>query len=104
VAKKGPSGRGIRQAPAETPTSSAKLGIRLSKTGGSARANVPPSEARHTVTAFSILGTTWAGIGGAVLTVRISPGLSGLALAELGLTLAVAVILALLGRRSNDQR
>jgi hypothetical protein len=45
---------------------------------------------------------TWAAIGGAVWIVQISPRLEILALAELGFALAIAILIALCGRRKGS--
>jgi hypothetical protein len=83
----------------ESPTPQARLVISLSRAGGTAETHVPPGEARHAVTAGTLVGVTWAAIGGAVWTVQISPRLVGLALAELGFAFGIAVLLALGSRR-----
>ena len=69
-----------------------------------AEGTVPPGEARHLIAAFGILGSVVAGIAGAVLTLRINPGLTGLAVAELVLALAGAVLIAVYGRRRARQK
>ena len=55
---------------------------------------VPPGEARHLIAAFGILGCVITGTAGAVLTLRIDPGLTTLALAELVLALTSAILIA----------
>ena len=53
-----------------------------------------PGEARHLIAAFGILGCVITGTAGAVLTLRIDPGLTTLALAELVLALTSAILIA----------
>ncbi len=96
--------------PAEQPTQAAelKLAVGPATAGGS----VPPGEAHHYITTFGILVSVIAGIAGAVLTLRIgsgvttlrvTSGLTVLGLAELGLALASAVIIAICGRSRKSQ-
>jgi hypothetical protein len=59
-----------------------------------AEGTVPPGAARHLIAAFGILGCVITGIAGAVLTLRIDPGLTILALAELVLALTSAILIA----------
>ncbi|HSZ45269.1 MAG TPA: hypothetical protein VK823_08025 [Streptosporangiaceae bacterium] len=87
---------------AEPPTPQARLVISLSRAGGTAETHVPPGEARHAVTTGAVVGVTWAAIGGAVWIVQISPRLEILALAELGFALAIAILIALCGRRKGS--
>ncbi|HEY2579084.1 MAG TPA: hypothetical protein VGI74_22480 [Streptosporangiaceae bacterium] len=78
------------------PTGFAELEISLGPTPR-ARGRVPPDQAHHFITTFGLLGSAASGIGGAVLTLHIAASLSGLALAELGLALLVALLIAVCG-------
>jgi hypothetical protein len=71
----------------------------------SLRAAVPGDQAHHLITTFGILGSVCGGIGGAALTLR-NQSLAGLALAELALALAAAVLIAVCGltRARQDER
>jgi hypothetical protein len=89
---------------ADALTPSAKLVITLDKAGGTAETHVPPGEASHMITTFGIVVTGCAGIGGAVLMVWFSPGLAGLALADLMLTFAIVVVTAAVGLIRADKR
>lgn len=90
---------------AERPTQAAQLKItaepaRVTITARrwvTAEGTVPPGEARHLIAAFGILGSVITGISGAVLTLRIDPKLTTLALAELVLALVSAVLIAVCG-------
>jgi hypothetical protein len=79
---------------AEPPTSSARLTITLRPIEGTADAHVPPDQAHHLITTFGLMGSAFTGTGAAVLTLNIAHGLTVPALAELGLALAVAVLIA----------
>jgi hypothetical protein len=90
----------------ERPTRAAQLKISAEPTArvkitarrwGSAEGTVPPAAARHLIAAFGILGCVVTGITGAVLTLRIGPGLTILALAELVVALASAMMIAVGG-------
>lgn len=74
------------------------------KSLGTGAGTVPPDQARHLVTTFGILGSVFSGIGGVVLTLHIAPRLGGLALAELVLALAAAVLIAACGRHQGDRK
>jgi hypothetical protein len=95
--------------PAEQPTRAAELEIsaepaRVKFTGWrwvTAEGTVPPGDAHHLITAFCILGGVITGTSGAVLTLRIAPGLTTLALAELVLALVGMVLTATCGRARN---
>ncbi len=69
-----------------------------------AEGTLPPGEARQLIAAFGILGSVVASIAGAVLTLRISPELTTLALAELVLACAGAVLIAVCGRARRGGR
>jgi hypothetical protein len=79
------------------PTGFAELEISLGPTPR-ARGRVPPDQAHYFITTFGMLGSVASGIGGAVLTLHVAAGLTGLALAELGLALAAALLIAICGQ------
>jgi hypothetical protein len=85
--------------PVERPTSFAELEIQVGPAvpWGTAKGRVPPDQANYFIMTFGILGSVATGTAGAVLTLRIAPGLTGLALAELILALAAALIIAACG-------
>jgi hypothetical protein len=91
-----PTRPGPGPAPAETPTTFAELEIQVgpAQPWGTARGRVPPDQANHLISAFVALGNVTAGITGAVLTLRISPGLTGPAYAELAIALIAALLTA----------
>ena len=104
----GPAGHppAAGEPPVERPTQAAEL--RLTVGPATAGGTVPPVEARYLITAFGIASCITAGIAGVILTLRIASrvaalragdGITVLALAELGLGLAGAVLIALCGRR-----
>ena len=72
------------------------------RTWGKARGRVAPDQANYLIMTFGILGSVVTGTAGAVLTLRIAPRLTGLALAELVLALAAVLIIAV-GRLSQEQ-
>lgn len=77
------------------PTSYAEMMITLgpAQQWGTDKGTIPCSPAHHLVTTLGILGSAVTGTGGAVLTLRASPGLTALAFAELALALAAAVLI-----------
>lgn len=79
------------------PTQFAELEISLGP-DQRARGRVPPNQAHYLITMFGILGSTVTGTGGAVLTLYVAPRLIILALAELALAAAAAVLTAACGR------
>ena len=85
--------------PAERPTSFAELEIQVGPAApwGTAKGRVPPDQTNYFIMTFGVLGSVVTGTAGAVLTLRIAPGLTGLALAELILALAAALIIAACG-------
>ena len=85
--------------PIERPTVFAELEIQVGPAlpWGTAKGRVPPDQAHYLIMTFGILGSAVTGTAGAVLTLRIAPGLAGLALAELILALAVALLIAACG-------
>lgn len=89
--------------PLERPTSFAELEVRVGPVPwGKARGRVAPDQANYLIMTFGILGSVVTGTAGAVLTLRIAPRLTGLALAELVLALAAVLIIAV-GRLSQEQ-
>ena len=82
--------------PVEPPSSYAELVVQLgpAQPWGTAKGKVPPEQAHHLITTFGIVSSVVAGITGTVLTLRIAPGLTGPAYAELALALAAAVLIA----------
>ena len=89
--------------PLERPTSFAELEVRVGPVPwGKARGRVAPDQANYLIMTFGILGSVVTGTAGAVLTLRIAPRLTGLALAELVLALAAALIIAVC-RLSQEQ-
>lgn len=89
--------------PLERPTSFAELEVRVGPVPwGKARGRVAPDQANYLIMTFGILGSVVTGTAGAVLTLRIAPRLTGLALAELVLALAAVLIIAV-GRLSQAQ-
>jgi hypothetical protein len=87
-------------APAEQPTEYAELRISVGPPV-SAHGTVPSGEAHRPTQTLGIMGSTVAGIGGTVLTIRIASGMTALVLAgaELALALIAAVLIALEGAR-----
>ena len=89
--------------PLERPSSFAELEIRVGPVPwGKAKGRVAPDQANYLIMTFGILGSVVTGTAGAVLTLRIAPRLTGLALAELVLALAAALIIAVC-RLSREQ-
>src|ERR1700734_1984232 len=86
----------------EPPTEFAELGISVGP-AGRARGRVPPDQAHHFITTFGILGSAVTGTVGAVLTLHITPVLTGLSLAELMLALVAAALIAFGGRTSGSR-
>ena len=93
----------------ERPTQAAEL--RLTVGPATAGGTVPSVEARYFITVFGIAVCVAAGIVGVILTLRIASqvtalraddGITVLALAELGLGLAGAALIALCGRRRDQ--
>lgn len=96
-----PSARG--PVPLERPTSFAELEVRVGPVPwGKARGRVAPDQANYLIMTFGILGSVVTGTAGAVLTLRIAPRLTGLALAELVLALSAVLIIAVC-RLSQEQ-
>src|SRR5262245_6388612 len=89
--------------PLERPTSFAELEVRVGPVPwGKATRRVAPDQATDHIMTFAILGSVVTGTPGAVLTLRIAPRLTGLALAELVLALAAALLIAVC-RLSREQ-
>jgi hypothetical protein len=91
-----------READPEGPSASADLTIEVGpdQPRGYPNGEALPSRADDLITAFGILGSVVAGIAGAVLTLRKSPGLVTPALAELALAGTSAALIA----RAADRR
>jgi hypothetical protein len=94
--------------PADAPSPAAELMITLRPTELRATSHgiVPADQARTLVTTFGMVTSAIAGITGAVLTLSIDHGSTGvtLALAELALALVVAVLVAVVGRTRPTSR
>lgn len=97
-----PFGRGQ----AERPTWAAELWIITdpAQARGTPEGMVPAGQADHLITTFGIAGSIAAGTTGAVVTLRLAPGLTVIALAELVLALAGAVLIALCSRAYRRTR
>jgi hypothetical protein len=82
--------------PAERPTTFAELEIQVGPASpwGTAKGRVPPDQTSYFIMTFGVLGSAVTGTTGAVLTLRIAPALTGLALAELILALSAALMVA----------
>jgi hypothetical protein len=97
---------------AEWPTWAAELGItaepvqtRSTPQGLTAEVTmVPADQADHLITTFGIAGSIVTGTAGAVVTLRIAPWLTAIALAELALALAGAALIALCSRAHRTSR
>lgn len=97
---------------AEQPTPAAQLKIKAdparvkvtARRWGTAEGTVPPAEAHHLINMVGILGGAITGITGAVLTMRIGPRFTPLALAELGLALAAMVLITACCHHRNKNR
>jgi hypothetical protein len=88
----------------ELPTEAAELRIMVGPTQRmSAQGTVPADQARLIITTFGVVGSAVAGITGAILTIRITDGTVGVALAsgELVLALVAAVLIAVTARTSR---
>ena len=98
--------------PAERPTRAAQLKIKAeparvkvnARRWVTAEGTVPPGDARHLITTFGIVGSVVTGTAGAVLTLRIAPGLTWIALVELVLALSGAMLIAACGRAQREDR
>lgn len=88
---------------AERPTWAAELRITsvrvqagvTTQRWGTEEGMVPNSQVDHLITTFGIAGCIFTGTAGAVVTLRLAPGLTVIALAELVLALAGAALIAL---------
>jgi hypothetical protein len=94
---------------AEPPTQFAELEISFGPPPWSVKGTVPPDQAHHLITTFGILGSAVTGTAGAVLTLRIAPGLTSVALAVLVLAAAAVVLItacssARAGGKSNRRK
>jgi hypothetical protein len=85
--------------PAELPTTCAKLEIQASPLMpcGPTPGRMRPGQVNHLIMTLGVLGSTITGTAGAILIVRIAPRQAGLALAELALALAAALVIAIYG-------
>lgn len=101
-----------RPDPAEQPTQAAQLTIRAdparvkitARRWVTAEGTVPPDEAQHLISTIGIVGCVVTGATAAVLTLRIAPGLTELALAELLLALVGMLLIAVRSKsRAADQ-
>jgi hypothetical protein len=105
MASNGPYPRG--PVPLERPSSFAELEIQVGPAIplGTAKGRVPPDQANYFIMTFGILGSVVTGTAGAVLTLRIAPRLTGVALAELILALAAVLVIAAcqLGRERSGR-
>lgn len=97
--------------PPELPTTRAKLDIQAGPPMpcGPAPGRMRPGQVNQLIVTLGVLGSTVTGTAGAILTVRIAPGQAGLALAELALALASALVIAIYGtygvaRRERGRR
>lgn len=99
--------------PLERPTGAAQLKIKAERGWGKAGPRrwitekgtvVPPAEARHFISTLGIVGSVVTSTAAAVLTLRITPRLASIALAELVLGLAAAVLIAACGRDPRGER
>jgi hypothetical protein len=88
--------------PAEWPTTAARLIITVRPAQLAGR--TVPAETRHLITTMGIVASIWSGIAGSVLTVRVASVPVALAFAELALTLAAAVLIAICGHPSAGPR
>jgi hypothetical protein len=101
---------------AERPTWAAELRITTERAQagittrrcGTAEGMVPTDQVNHLVTTFGIASAIVTGTAGAVVTLRLAPGLTVIALAEMVLALAGAALIALCSRahrrtRAEDQ-
>jgi hypothetical protein len=89
-------------APAEQPTPDAELRIQVIRirTRDPSRRLIPPEQADYAIMTSGVLGSMIIGSTGMILTLRIAPGLPGIALAEL-IFAVMAVFVIAMGRRSR---
>lgn len=85
--------------PPELPTSCAKLEIQAGPLMpcGTAPGRMRPGQVNYLIVTLGVLGSAVTGTAGAILIVRIAPGQAGLALADLVLALAAALVIAAYG-------
>lgn len=100
-----PQSRSSAQSPVpaefEPPSSKAELHISLEPVEfKTAHVTIPPHQARYYVETLGILGSIVAGTSGAVLTLRLLTGNTGVAVAvaELALALIAAVLIVVVAR------
>jgi len=91
---------------AERPSWAAELGIIAEqvRAGGIAEGMMPAGQADHLITTLGIAACIVTGTAGAVVTLRLVPGLTVIALAELVLALAGAALIALCSRAQRRPR
>jgi len=97
---------------AERPTWAAELRITTERVQagittqrwGTEEGMVPSSQVDHLITTFGIAGSIFTGTAGAVVTLRLAPGLTVIALAELVLALAGAALIALCSHAHSRAR
>jgi len=97
---------------AERPTWAAELGIITEQVQagvttqrwGTEEGMVPDSQVDHLITTFGIAGSIFTGTAGAVVTLRLAPGLTVIALAELILALAGAALIAVCSHAHSRAR
>jgi hypothetical protein len=98
--------------PLERPGPYAELEIMVgpARPWGTAKGRILPDQARYFILTFGILADVITGTAGAILTLHIAPGLIAVALAELILALAAALLTAACGvgreraRRMSNRR
>jgi len=97
---------------AERPTRAAELRITTervqagitTKRWGTEEGMVPDSQVDHLITTFGIAGSIFTGTAGAVVTLRLAPGLTVIALAELILALAGAALITVCSHAHSRAR
>ena len=93
--------------PEEAPSPNAELMITVGPTERwRASGRVPSDEAHHLITTFGVLTSTVAGIGGAVLTLNVANGTTGVAFAAAILTLSLiaTILITVVGRSRVPRR
>jgi uncharacterized membrane protein YeaQ/YmgE (transglycosylase-associated protein family) len=90
-------------APAEEPTSRAELEIRVgyAEPPDPVRRRISPDQANYMTMTCGVLGSVVTGTVGAILTLRVAPERTGLALAQLMVALAGAGVITT-GRRFRE--
>jgi hypothetical protein len=95
------SPRAREPAPVEEPSPRAKLRIRVGHAWPPDRAKrrASPDQINYAIMTCGVLGSVITGTAGVVLTLRVAPGRTGLARAELIMAMAAACVIAA-GRRT----